>query len=183
MPSASSDDWRCCTSKSGGTYSRSITGVIGSTLINRTVPPSRAPTHGVGDRRLGELGIGDIDRHQDVLEHGAFPSHHIKPIMPRIDDAMRPPASIGRSLEHARGDEASSAGVAADLAPVVDRKIDHRETRGRQLLLERSRASTSPARSSGRRRPAAQDCAITSRVWTSGGVARMTRTMSSGVAL
>ncbi len=39
MPSASSDDLRCCTSKSGGTYSASITGVIGKTFSSRTEPP------------------------------------------------------------------------------------------------------------------------------------------------
>src|SRR3954451_8427192 len=36
--SASSDEARCCTSKSAGTYSASITGVIGSTLSSRTEP-------------------------------------------------------------------------------------------------------------------------------------------------
>ncbi len=46
MASASSDDLRCCTSKSGGTYSASITGVIGSTLTSRTAPPdARAIAH------------------------------------------------------------------------------------------------------------------------------------------
>src|SRR3954467_12437671 len=38
MVSASSDEARCCTSKSAGTYSASITGVIGSTLSSRTAP-------------------------------------------------------------------------------------------------------------------------------------------------
>src|SRR5665213_1870433 len=38
MASASSDVWRCWASKSAGTYSASITGVIGSTLSRRTVP-------------------------------------------------------------------------------------------------------------------------------------------------
>src|SRR5579871_3152933 len=38
MASASSADWRCCTSKSGGTYSASITGVIGRTLSRRMLP-------------------------------------------------------------------------------------------------------------------------------------------------
>src|SRR5690242_10803457 len=38
IASASSEVWRCCSSKSAGTYSASITGVIGSTLSSRTVP-------------------------------------------------------------------------------------------------------------------------------------------------
>src|ERR1700722_7566156 len=38
MTSASSEAWRCWASKSAGTYSASITGVIGSTLRRRTVP-------------------------------------------------------------------------------------------------------------------------------------------------
>ena len=37
MATASSHDWRCCASKLAGTYSASITGVIGSTLISRTL--------------------------------------------------------------------------------------------------------------------------------------------------
>src|SRR4029077_16496042 len=39
MPSASSADLRCCTSKSGGTYSASITGVMARTLTRRPAPP------------------------------------------------------------------------------------------------------------------------------------------------
>jgi hypothetical protein len=39
MLSASSADLRCCTSKSGGTYSASITGVIARTFTSRTEPP------------------------------------------------------------------------------------------------------------------------------------------------
>src|SRR5262252_7877090 len=42
MASASSAALRCCTSKSGGTYSASITGVSGSTLTKRIVPSAEA---------------------------------------------------------------------------------------------------------------------------------------------
>src|SRR5258707_12555990 len=38
MASASSEVWRCWASKSAGTYSASITGVIGNTLRRRTAP-------------------------------------------------------------------------------------------------------------------------------------------------
>src|SRR5580700_10426274 len=38
MAIASSAEARCCASKSGGTYSASITGVVGKTLIRRIVP-------------------------------------------------------------------------------------------------------------------------------------------------
>src|ERR1700682_2924523 len=38
MASASSEAWRCWVSKSAGTYSASITGVIGNTFSRRTVP-------------------------------------------------------------------------------------------------------------------------------------------------
>src|SRR5258708_10440095 len=38
MVSASGEVWRCWVSKSAGTYSASITGVIGSTLRSRTKP-------------------------------------------------------------------------------------------------------------------------------------------------
>src|SRR6266436_5662043 len=38
MASASSEVWRCWVSKSAGTYSASITGVIGSTFKRRTAP-------------------------------------------------------------------------------------------------------------------------------------------------
>src|SRR5262249_62254763 len=39
MTSASSADWRCWASKSGGTYSASIDGVVGNTFKSRTEPP------------------------------------------------------------------------------------------------------------------------------------------------
>src|SRR5262249_36204485 len=42
MASASSAALRCCTSKSGGTYSASITGVSGSTLTKRIMPSEGA---------------------------------------------------------------------------------------------------------------------------------------------
>src|SRR4029077_9011046 len=42
IESASSAAWRCCTSKSGGTYSASITGVSGSTLMKRISPSDGA---------------------------------------------------------------------------------------------------------------------------------------------
>src|SRR5919198_6106713 len=42
MESASSAALRCCTSKSGGTYSASMTGVSGSTLMKRIVPSDGA---------------------------------------------------------------------------------------------------------------------------------------------
>src|ERR1700761_7741011 len=38
MASASSEVWRCWTSKSAGTYSASITGVIGRALSSLTLP-------------------------------------------------------------------------------------------------------------------------------------------------
>src|SRR5262249_50571365 len=53
IASASSDALFCCASKSGGTYSASITGVIGMTLSRRTVPPvSRTMVHAVAMARL-----------------------------------------------------------------------------------------------------------------------------------
>ena len=74
MASASSADLRCCTSKSGGTYSASITGVIGSTLTSRTEPPDvRAIVDRGLDGGLGQIGIGEVDRNQDLLVHDSAP--------------------------------------------------------------------------------------------------------------
>ena len=75
MASASSAALRCCTSKSGGTYSASITGVSGSTLTNRIVPSDGRRHHqGGGDRGLGQVRIREVDRNQDLLVHGTVPS-------------------------------------------------------------------------------------------------------------
>src|SRR5205085_4597696 len=57
VASASSAEPRCCTSKSGGTYSASITGVIGMTLISRTAPPeARASSTAVSSAGLTKSG-------------------------------------------------------------------------------------------------------------------------------
>ena len=66
----SSAVWRCWVSKSAGTYSASITGVIGKTLTIRTMPPDwSAQFHGGIDRGLGEVRFGQIDRHEYFFVH------------------------------------------------------------------------------------------------------------------
>jgi hypothetical protein len=70
MASASSEVARCWASKSAGTYSASITGVIGMTLSRRTAPFQVCDSVAAGcDRGLGQIGIGEVDRHENRLEH------------------------------------------------------------------------------------------------------------------
>src|SRR6476469_5046850 len=81
IESASSAAWRCCTSKSGGTYSASITGVSGSTLTNRIAPSDGPAIIRAVNRGLGKLLIGEVDRNENLRVHGAVPPslvlHHI----------------------------------------------------------------------------------------------------------
>src|ERR1700745_3746664 len=83
MAGASSAALRCCTSKSGGTYSASITGVSGSTLTKRIVPSDAAAIiNAVATAGLGRAGTVRGPA-ADVVGHG--------------DPDGRAPGAVGRS--------------------------------------------------------------------------------------
>src|SRR5437763_15580253 len=132
MASASSADFRCCTSKSGGTYSASITGVSGSTLTSRMLP----------------FDWFAIMMAAAMAGLASAPS--VRSIGTRIFLYMAPSLSLSRSpvaacagrsadrlhaiglRERARGDEALEPScMRMQFAPALDGKIDHDETGGR----------------------------------------------------
>ena len=101
MASASSADLRCCASKSGGTYSASITGVSGNTLTSRIeLPTESCQQLGGRDRGFRELGVAKVDRNQNALVHGAVLSQSgLQPHTP----FCHAPASGVRQFCHAGG--------------------------------------------------------------------------------
>ena len=174
--SASSADLRCCTSKSGGTYSASITGVSGSTLTSRIVP-SEAGHHQRGlDRGLGELRIGEVDRNQDLLVHGAVPPFWFCTIIatPRGGMAKASGSSVPRLVAAAAGvpvrrdrSAASERGRDETLQPAAVRVQLAQSSAAKSITaspavgrpsLSRSRASTSPEAISSRASRAGRDC-------------------------
>src|SRR6202045_2002007 len=124
MAIASSADSRCCASKSGGTYSASITGVTGKTLIRRTEP-------------FDSFAIISA-----VAMAGLASSTSERSIGTRMRRYMSCPPflapcklSIGRSSDQPRCDVAlEPAAVQMQARPVVEGEIDDDEARGRQFL-------------------------------------------------
>src|ERR1043166_5128223 len=125
IDSASSADWRCCASKSGGTYSASITGVIGSTLSRRTLPP---------EARTREMAVSI----EGLASSVSARSTGTRICLNMCRSPLRlSPALIGRGLQHARHHETLEpprAGV--QLRPVGNGEIDHHQPTGRQLLAQ-----------------------------------------------
>src|ERR1700709_2135590 len=129
MMSASSDEARCCTSKSAGTYSASITGVIGSTLSSRTAPLQ------VCDN-VAAVAIAGLARSVSARSIGTRMDLNISPSMSACEPntktrlktcrATRLPA--GGLLQHLRADEQHELALTErHVGPVVDRKIEYRQ--------------------------------------------------------
>src|SRR5580658_9411534 len=128
MAIASSAEARCCASKSGGTYSASITGVVGKTLTRRRTP-------------LDSFAII-----RAVAMAGLASSTSARSIGTRMRLYMACPFScpfscrlvrllVRRGGDQPRRDEALQApAVPMQTRPVVEGKIDDDEARGRQFL-------------------------------------------------
>src|SRR5580704_6894245 len=124
MAIASSAEARCCASKSGGTYSASITGVVGKTLTRRSEP-------------LDSFAII-----RAVAMAGLASSTSARSIGTRMRRYMCCPLFlplvrllVGRSSDQPRCDEALEApAVQMQARPVVEGKIDDDKARGRQFL-------------------------------------------------
>src|SRR5437762_3993945 len=158
MASASSADLRCCASKSGGTYSASITGVSGSTLTSRTVAFD-------GPAIITAVVTAGLARSGSVRSIGTRMCLYMAPSSPSRTPTMRPychvrgdsvtilfvaflgqaalaPApifatSVGRRPQRARGHESlEPAAVGMELAPILAGEIDHGEARGRETLAQ-----------------------------------------------
>src|SRR5258708_4807121 len=141
MASASSAVWRCCASKSAGTYSASITGVIGSTFNRRTEPPEARESETA-------VSIADLARSVSARSTGTRIRLNMS-LFPFIAESVRRnpvvdpngwfrrPASVRDCGNPARRDETiEPAGLPVQLAPGIDRKIDHRQCGGRKLLVQ-----------------------------------------------
>src|SRR3974377_1745555 len=112
MLSASSAAFLCCTSKSGGTYSASMTGVSGNTLTRRMLPFDCAAI--INPAAIAGLASGATagsDGNKEVLVQGESLS----------------PQAIGHR-QRTGGDEAfQPAAMRMQLAPLVRGKIDDHE--------------------------------------------------------
>src|SRR5580704_16882282 len=117
MAIASSAEARCCASKSGGTYSASIAGVVGNTLTRRMAPSD-------------SLAIIKAE-----AMAGLASSTSARSIGTRMRLYMCCPVLIRCGGDQLRRDEAlQPAGVAMQFRPIVEGEIDDDEARGRQYL-------------------------------------------------
>src|SRR4051812_6461366 len=135
MASASSEVRRCWVSKSAGTYSASITGVICSTFKSRTEPFQ------VCDN-VAAVAIAGLARSVSARSIGTRMDLNIcascwSKFSTRA--ARCPPASLVRRLlqQSGTGEAHEFAAAKRHLAPVVDGKVEDREARGGQVVLER----------------------------------------------
>src|SRR6266550_1851006 len=128
MASASSEVWRCWMSKSAGTYSASITGVIGNTFRRRTVPLQVCDSvaavaiagfaRSVSDRSSGTR----MDLNICASRLGSQPS--IKCSSGDEADGLR--LLAGGLLQPLWTDEQHQPSAAKrHVVPVVDRKVQH----------------------------------------------------------
>src|SRR5438445_12782180 len=131
MTSASSEVWRCWVSKSAGTYSASITGVIGNTFRRRTAP------------------LQVCDSVAAVAIAGFARSVPARSIGTRMDlNISRPPGqTYHRSSGWRRGlsllqklwadKQHEPSAAECHVVPVVDGEVEHRKSRCRQIVGER----------------------------------------------
>src|SRR5271170_5639479 len=126
MTMASSAEARCWASKSGGTYSDSITGVIGSTLIRRIAPPDSFAI-------ITAVAMAGLASSTSVRSIGTRMRRYMAG--PRLLAASR--RSVRRGGDRARTDEAlQSSGLGVQLRPVVERQIDDHQAGCRQFFSD-----------------------------------------------
>src|SRR5262249_4427243 len=129
--SPSSAVLRCCVSKSGGTYSASITGVIGSTLTSLMLPPdARAIAQARSSAGLAKAGSATstgtriflyTTRPLFLLPRDEGPACHVF-TAGKIEGGL-----IGRGRDRFGRNEALQApGTGVKLAPALEGKIEDR---------------------------------------------------------
>src|SRR5882672_8782374 len=119
MVSASSDEARCCTSKSAGTYSASITGVIGSTLSSRTEPLQ------VCDR-VAAVAMAGFARSVSARLIGTRMELNI--FTTPLWDQSSMKSAAGRGIQQFRADEQlEPAAPERNVVPNLDIEVDHGE--------------------------------------------------------
>src|ERR1700730_4224976 len=132
IASASSDASRCWMSKSAGTYSASITGVIGSTLSSRTAPFQ------VCDR-VAAVAIAGFARSVSARSIGTRMDLNIlRPLYPcqtyHRSSGWRRGLSLLQKLWADKQHESSAA--ECHVVPVVDGEVEHHKPRCRQIVAE-----------------------------------------------
>src|SRR6266480_4547124 len=137
IASASSEVWRCWLSKSAGTYSASITGVIGSTLRRRTAPLQVCDS-------VAAVAIAGFARSVSARSIGTRMDLNICASVGAANVAQNAATGrmarliAGRLLQKLRADEQHQlAATERHVVPVVDRKVEYGKTRGRQVIGQR----------------------------------------------
>src|SRR6516162_6157019 len=132
IASASSEVWRCWASKSAGTYSASITGVIGSTLSRRTVPLQVCDS-------VAAVAIAGFARSVSARSIGTRIDLNIcASLSESLAGFCRFRSVAGCLLEQLRADEQHQPSAAeCHVGPVVDGEIEYGQSRSRQILRER----------------------------------------------
>src|SRR6516165_10343918 len=121
MPSASSAAFLCCTSKSGGTYSASMTGVSGKTLIRRMLPFDCAAI-------ISAAAIAGLASVVSARSIGIRMFLYIAAMLSSLAICRR---------QRTRGDEAlEAAAMRMQLSPLVAGKIDDDQPGGGQAFVE-----------------------------------------------
>src|SRR5438105_1908033 len=135
IASASSEVCRCCTSKSAGTYSASMTGVIGNTFRRRTVPLQVCDS-------VAAVAIAGLARSVSARSIGTRMDLNICASLSGNQSSTNTASAsalVTRSLlQQLWGDEQHQpAATECHVRPVVNRKIEYCETRRRQIVAER----------------------------------------------
>src|SRR3981189_2734013 len=128
MASASSEVWRCWVSKSAGTYSASITGVIGNTLRSRTDPLQVCDS-------VAAVAIAGLARSVSAKSIGTRMELNICASVagankPKIKVAAGGPCLFARGLLQQLWADKQHEPSAAEchLGPIVDREIEYGKT-------------------------------------------------------
>src|SRR5713226_3993395 len=138
IESASSEVWRCWLSKSAGTYSASITGVIGNTLRSRTAPCQVCDS-------VAAVAIAGFARSVSARSIGTRMDLNICASLCEASVAQNEVLATRRRrllarglLQHLRADEQHQLPAAeSHVGPVVDREIEYGEARCGQIVGQR----------------------------------------------
>src|ERR1051326_8922959 len=121
MAIASSAAARSCASKSGGTYPASITGVVGSTLIRRTMPPASLTIISA----LAMAGLASSTSERSI-------GTRMRLYMAQVRAAEN---SFSGGGDQARTDETfEPAGMRMQQPPIAEGKVDDDQPGGRQFF-------------------------------------------------
>src|ERR1700733_10811350 len=126
MASASSEVWRCWVSKSAGTYSASITGVIGSTFRSRTLPLQVCDS-------VAAVAIAGFASSVSARSIGTRMDLNIS----RLRLADHAPIASTLLQQFWADKQRQPAATECHVGPVVDLEVEYRKARRRQIVGER----------------------------------------------